>query len=256
MTEQNSKGAALVTGGAIRLGKALALRLAREGYDIALHYGRSADAAEATCAEVRALDVACETFSHDLADAAGIDGLLDRVHARFPNLTALVNSASGYTPGTIAETTPEQFDELFAVNLKAPLFLMQAFAKRCGNGAVVNVLDNKIAFHQFEYAAYLLTKKGLADLTRMAALEFAPTIRVNGVAPGVVLPAGSRSEEYVAWRVQGIPLQRQGSTDHIADAVLAFLDNDFATGQVVMVDGGEGLGQVGRNATQFDPDMV
>lgn len=256
MTKRTSKGAALVTGGAIRLGKALALRLARDGYDVAVHYGRSEEAARETCAELRALGVESEAFSHDLADAAGIEGLLQRVHARFPALNVLVNSASGYTPGSIAETTPDQFDELFAVNLKAPLFLMQAFAKRCATGAIVNVLDNKIAFHQFEYAAYLLTKKGLADLTRMAALEFAPGIRVNGVAPGVVLPAGSRSEEYVAWRVQGIPLRKQGSTDHIADAVLAFLANDFATGQVVMVDGGEGLGQVGRNATQFDPDKV
>lgn len=256
MSEGNKRGAALVTGGAVRLGKAIALRLARAGFDLAVHYGRSEEAARATCEEARALGVECEAFQHDLADTAGLGGLVERVSARFPGLSLLVNSASGYESGTIDETRPEQFEELFRVNLQAPFFLTQAFARHCDEGNVVNVLDNKIAFHQFEYAAYLLSKKGLADLTRMAALELAPRIRVNGVAPGVVLPAGSRSPEYIAWRVEAIPLKRQGGPEHIADAVLSFVDNEFATGQVVMIDGGEGLGQVGRNATQFDPEGV
>lgn len=256
MEKGKTRGAALVTGGAVRLGRVIAMRLARAGFDLALHYGRSEEAAREAREEARALGVECELFPHDLADTEGLDGLVGRVAERFPALNLLVNSASGYEPGTIAETSPAQFERLFRVNLEAPFFLTRAFARRCDEGNVVNVLDNKIAFHQFEYAAYLLSKKGLADLTRMAALELAPGIRVNGVAPGVVLPAGTRSPEYIAWRVEGIPLKRQGSPERIADAVLAFVDNDFATGQVVMVDGGEGLGQVGRNATQFDPEGV
>ena len=123
-------------------------------------------------------------------------------------------------------------------------------------GQVINIIDNKISFNQYEYAAYLLAKKTLVELTRMSALEFAPAIRVNGVAPGVVLPATTRSPEYVAWRVSGIPLQRQGGSEHITAAVLSLMANEFVTGQILVVDGGEGLANVGQNAAQFDQDKV
>jgi NAD(P)-dependent dehydrogenase (short-subunit alcohol dehydrogenase family) len=247
---------ALVTGGAIRLGKAIALDLARAGYNIALHYHSSEEQALATQAEIRDCGVACERFPWDLTDTGGLDGLVSRVKEAMPGLDTLVNSASGYVQADIANTREADFDQLFAVNLKAPYFLTQAFARHAGRGNVVNIVDNKIGFHQFKYAAYLLTKKGLADFTRMAALEFAPDIRVNGVAPGVTLPAGSRSDEYIAWRVQAIPLQRKGETDHITNAVLHLLENDFINGQVLVVDGGENIAGTGRNAGEFDPTKV
>ncbi len=247
---------ALVTGGAIRLGRAIALDLAKAGYHIALHYHSSEQAARETREEIRALGVECELFPCDLADTAALDELAAAVKARMPGLDTLVNSASGYVQADIAATREEDFDQLFGVNLKAPFFLTQAFARHAGRGNVVNIVDNKIGFHQFKYAAYLLTKKGLADFTRMAALEFAPAIRVNGVAPGVTLPAGSRSEEYIAWRVQAIPVQRKGETEHITRAVLHLLENDFINGQVLVVDGGENIAGTGRNAGEFDPAKV
>jgi len=247
---------ALVTGSAVRLGKALALDLARRGYDIALHYRSSAGPAAAAAAEIESAGARCVPFQADLADAAAIPGLLADVVNTFPGLSLLVNSASAYAQATIADTTPALFDEQFAVNLRAPFFLTQAFAARVDQGHVVNIIDNKIGFNQFEYAAYLLAKKGLVELTRMAALEFAPRIRVNGVAPGVVLPASSRSDEYIQWRIQGIPLRMQGETAHISAAIHALLDNPFMTGQVLVVDGGEALTGVGQNAAQFDQDKV
>jgi pteridine reductase len=256
---ENSAGgrpAALVTGGAVRLGRALALALAEAGYDIALHYGRSAEAAEQTAAEIRALGVECQLFQLDLVDVDGIPGLLGRAQAALPNLRALVNSASAYAQATIGATTAAIFDQQLAVNLRAPFFLTQAFARQVGAGHVVNIIDNKIAFNQYQYAAYLLAKQALADLTRMAALEFAPGVRVNAVAPGVVLPAGTRSPEYIAWRVGGIPLRRQGAPAEIARAVLYLLGSDFVTGQILTVDGGESLTGVGQNAAQFDQDKV
>jgi NAD(P)-dependent dehydrogenase (short-subunit alcohol dehydrogenase family) len=256
-----TRRAALITGGAIRLGRAIAVALAHAGYDIAVHYNSSAGPAEATAAEIRALGVNCRIYQHDLRDAAGLDRFVRRVATDFPQLSVLVNSASGYQSGRIAETSLDSFDSQFAVNLRAPFFLMQAFAahvQRNGltDANIINIADNKIGFNQFEYAAYLLTKKGLAELTRMAALEFAPEVRVNAVAPGVVLPAQSRSDEYIAWRVQAIPLQRQGETAHITGAILSLLDNQFVTGQVWVVDGGESIANAGRNATQFDPKKV
>ena len=248
--------AALVTGSAIRLGKAIALSLAGAGYDIALHYRSEPAKAAATAAEIRALGVRCQPFRADLANPPAIPSLISDAASHFPGLTVLVNSASAYTQATIANTTAAIFNTQFDVNLRAPLLLMQAFAEQIGRGNIINIIDNKIGFNQFEYAAYLLSKKALAELTRMAAVEFAPAIRVNGVAPGVVLPAGSRSDEYIAWRVQGIPLQRQGEADQIGQAILSLLQNEFITGHILVVDGGEALTNTGQNAAQFDPKKI
>jgi len=251
-----ARPAALITGGAVRLGRAIALALAGAGYDIALHYGRSAEAAETTANEVRALGVTCHSFSADLADATALPELVAQAQAALPKLSVLVNSASAYTQAPIAATTAEIFDQQFAVNLRAPFFLTQAFARTVERGHVINIIDNKIAFNQFEYAAYLLAKKALAEFTRMAALEFAPRLAVNGVAPGVVLPATTRSDEYVAWRVSGIPLRRQGTTGDITGAILYLVGSAFVTGQILLVDGGEALTNIGQHAAQFDPKKV
>lgn len=252
----NERPTALITGSAVRLGKAIALALARAGYDIAVHYNSSQGAAEATCAELRELGVECQAFQLNLSDVAAIRPFVATVKATMPTLSLLVNSASAYESATIAASSAELFDQQFAINLRAPFFLTQAFAAEVGQGNVINILDNKVGFNQYEYAAYLLSKKAFVEFTKMAAMEFAPQIRVNGVAPGVVLPATTRSEEYIAWRVQAIPLQKQGNPDHITHAILTFLDNPFVTGQILTVDGGENLAHVGRNAAQFDPNKI
>jgi len=243
--------AAIVTGSAIRLGKHIALNLARAGYDIAVHYNSSADAARETQAEIQALGVTCEIFQYDLKNAEGAAAFIAQVKETFPHLGVLVNSASGYTAAPIAETTTAVFDDQFALNIRAPFFLSQAFAAQVSSGNIVNIIDNKMAYHQYAYAAYLLAKKSLVDFTKMAALEFAPSIRVNAVAPGVVLPASVRSEEYIKWRIQGIPLNKQGHPDHIGQAVLNFLKNDFLTGQVIAVDGGENISNVGQHSENW-----
>ena len=256
MSERAARPAALVTGGAIRLGKAIALALAEAGYDIALHYHSSTQDAERTRAEIEALGVRCVPFRLDLAATEDFHAFMAAVQAEFPALSVLVNSASGYVQAPIAESTAAQFDQLFSVNLRAPFFLSQAFAAVVGRGDIVNIIDNKIGFHQFKYSAYLLSKKTLAEFTRMAALEFAPHIRVNGVAPGVTLPAETRSPEYLAWRIRAIPLQRKGETRHIADTILYLLRNDFVNGQVIVVDGAENIAYTGLNAGDYDQAKI
>ncbi len=251
MSNEQNKEAALVTGAAIRLGKEIALGLAQAGYDIALHYNASVGPAEETAAEIRALGVDCLLFQQDLSDTAVLSAFISRVHEQMPHLAVLVNSASAYTQASIVDTTPEIWASQFDVNLTAPVFLTQAFAAQVGRGNVVNIIDNKIGFNQPQYAAYLLAKKGLAEFTQMASVELAPAVRVNGVAPGVILPAGSRTAEYIAWRVQGIPLQRQGDPAHIVQAVRYCLENEFVTGQILVVDGGESLTNTGQNAATF-----
>ncbi len=246
------QGTALVTGSAIRLGKAIARGLAESGYNIALHYGSSQAAAEQTAEEFRSLGVQCELFPFDLLNEPDMQPLIDRVRSRFDDLSVLVNSASVYDAAPIAETTPDLFAKQFKVNFEAPYFLTQAFAKNGGSGCVINIIDNKICFNQYQYSAYLLSKKALAEFTKLAAIELAPAVRVNGIGPGVILPAGSRTSDYIQWRVQGIPVKQQGSTENISQAVNYILSNPFVNGQILFVDGGEGLTNVGQNAVTYE----
>lgn len=247
-----TQGAALVTGGAVRLGKAFALSLARAGYDIALHYNASREAAEATAEEIRGAGVECEPFPFDFSAEAEMAPLVEKVAARFPHFNLLLNSASVYQSAPLMETDRALFESQFKVNFQAPYFLTQAFAKARDRGCIVNIIDNKIAFNQFQYSAYLLSKKALAEFTKLAAVELAPNFRTNGIAPGVTLPADTRTPDYVKWRIQGIPLQRQGTPDNLCQALHYILDNEFVNGQILMVDGGESLTNVGQNAADYE----
>jgi NAD(P)-dependent dehydrogenase (short-subunit alcohol dehydrogenase family) len=243
--------AALVTGAGVRLGRAIADSLARAGYDIALHYNGSHAAATEAANEFRSYGVRCELFRYDLANAHDIGDLVARVAERLPHLSVLVNSASAYQGGRIADTSVETLNQQWNINFRAPFFLMQQFHQRVEHGQIINIVDNKIAYNQFHYVAYLSAKKALAELTKMAALEFAPRIRVNAVAPGVVLPASDRGEAYLEWRKAAIPVDRLGAPNNICAAIAAILENDFINGQIIFVDGGEAMNLVGRNALEF-----
>ncbi|MBZ5487656.1 SDR family oxidoreductase [Halomonas aquamarina] len=242
--------AALITGGATRLGRFFAESLADAGYDIALHVNRSRGEAEEVTRVIRAKGQACEIFTSDFLHDP-LDALIDAVWQRFPRLNVLINSASAYQAAPLARTDLAMLEAQFRVNLFTPLLLTQHFAKRVGKGCVINIIDNKVAYHQYPYAAYLLSKKGLVEVTQMAALEFAPHVRVNGIAPGVVLPTSQRSPDYIAWRLEGIPLHRQGTPAHLVRALHYLLDNDFVTGQVLFVDGGESILLEGRHSENY-----
>lgn len=243
------KKSALITGGAVRLGRELALYLSDAGYNIALHYNSSEKQAKEVKELIEKKGNQCELFKQDLSKTNELHNFIQLVSKSFPNLDLLVNSASTYTSSPILKTTPDLFDSQFLVNLKAPFFLSKSFALTFKEGNIINILDNKIAFNQYPYAAYLLSKKSLAEFTTMAAQEFAPNIRVNGIAPGVILPAESRSQEYIQWRIQGIPLKKQGSTKNILQTLQFILNNDFLSGQIITVDGGENSSFIGKNAT-------
>ena len=248
---QSPRPGALVTGGGIRLGQSIALALAQCGYDIVLHYRHSHDAAQRTAERIQDSGVHCHLLPADLADLDGFDAFIAQASRQCPSLSVLINNASGYIQRTIAQTGIDEFDTLFRVNLRAPFFLTRAFAAQVGSGNVINIVDNKIGFNQYQYAAYVLTKKALAEFTRLAAIEYAPRMRINALAPGVVMPADSRGSDYLAWRVSGIPLGRQGRSHAITLAISHLLQNDFITGQILTVDGGENIAHVGRNVGNF-----
>ena len=249
--KEQQRPAALVTGAATRLGLAFATALADRGCDIALHYHHSTEQALQQAALIRRRGVRCETFPFDLADDDP-GCLVEQVCHCFPRLQVLINSASAYDAGTIANTDRALLQKQFSVNFFAPYLLSGSFAKQVGCGSIINILDNKIAFQQYQYGAYLMSKKALAEFTKLAAIEFSPRIRVNGIAPGVVLPGETRTGDYIDWRIQGIPLQRQGRVEDLTRAMNYLLDSDFVTGQILFVDGGEGMNPQGLNAEDYE----
>jgi NAD(P)-dependent dehydrogenase (short-subunit alcohol dehydrogenase family) len=235
---------ALVTGGAVRLGRAIAIALGDAGCDVAVHHFHSASAAEEVAAEIGARGRRGVAIAADLSDARACAPLVEETRRQLGGLDVLVNSAALFLAGDLATTSLEDWERQFALNLRAPFLLSQAFAAALPaeeGGKIVNVGDARARRAGRGHLAYRLTKHALDHLTELLALELAPRITVNAVAPGAMLAAGG-DEEALARRVaSAIPLRRAGGDVPIADAVLYLLREDFATGVVLPVDGGEYL---------------
>ena len=197
----------------------------------------------------------CEVFVQDFTEPFDTDDFISRVARRFPQLDCIINNASAYEAANALDTHRALLETQLRVNFVTPLLLAASFAKRLGKGQIINILDNKIAYQQYQYSAYLLSKKALADFTTMAALEFAPDIRCNGIAPGVTLPGESRGDDYIQWRIEGIPLARKGRDSHLTTTLDYILQNDFLTGQILFVDGGESINLVGRNHASYTDEQ-
>jgi len=234
-------GTALITGGAKRIGRAIAVGLAEKGYDIALHYSSSKTEAASVVTEIRQHGCKCELFPCDFTRMDQVANLVPAVFARFPDCNVLINSASIFKQQRFLETEEAFFDESFAVNFKTPFFLTRDFAKHCRQGHVINLLDTKISKTSREFFVYTLTKKLLASFTELAAKELAPNIRVNGVCPGLILPPPGQGDEYLQEKAKLIPLRRKGDPANVVSAILFLLDNPFITGEWIFVDGGEHL---------------
>jgi pteridine reductase len=236
--------AAIVTGGAVRLGKALALALAGEGVRLAIHYHSSAGPAEETVAEVKALGSDAVAIQADLSQPAQAPLVIDRAAATLGQVDILVNSAAIFEPAGLAGTTEDIWDRHFATNLKAPFFLSQAFAAHVGAerlAYIVNIADWRGLRPDAGYLAYSLTKAGVLAMTTALALALAPNIRVNAIAPGAILPPPGKGQDYLDRLALHIPLARVGSPGEIAKTLLYFLQSDFVTGEAIFVTGGEHL---------------
>ena len=233
---------ALVTGGAVRIGRELALALGENGVNVALHYGNSAAQAAETASNIRGMGWEVETFPADLSDASQASGLMERVVQRFGQIDILVNSAAIFLPGGLNDTTEKNWDDHFNINLKSPFFLCRAFALHVGNqrqAAIVNIADWRGTRPGSHYLAYTLTKSGIITLTQSLAQGLAPNIRVNAIAPGAILPPPGGTAADLARRAEQIPLRRSGNPKEVARALLYLLQTEFVTGQILFVDGGE-----------------
>lgn len=235
---------ALVTGAAHRVGRAIALALAGQGWNVAVHYGRSDEAARNTADDLRALGVRAEAVGADLANEAEVRSLIERTEAVLGPVGLLVNNASTFERDTLATATRQSWDRHMEPNLRAPLVLMQQFAAwlpKEHDGAVVNIIDQRVLNLTDDFLSYTLSKVGLWGLTRTLALELAPRIRVNGVGPGPILPSTHQDQETFDAQARATPLQHGADPAEVAEAVLFLANAASVTGQMIAVDGGQHL---------------
>jgi NAD(P)-dependent dehydrogenase (short-subunit alcohol dehydrogenase family) len=236
---------ALVTGGAVRVGRALVLALAGEGMRLVVHYGSSREEAEGLVGEIRQTGGQAISISADLARVEEVERLAREAEAAFGGVDVLVNNASVFPDAGLDDTTPELWDHTLAVNLRAPFFLTQrlgAAMQGRGGGVIVNLADLAGLQAWRGYAAHGISKAALVHLTRVAARALAPEVRVVAIAPGTVLPPENLSQAEVERLAQRAPLRRNGSPEDVVRALLYALRADFVTGEVLAVDGGRLLG--------------
>lgn len=229
---------ALITGAAKRLGRAIALSLAENGYSIAVHYNSSKLEAEDLCGELAGKNVLAWPVKADLGKPAELDTLIDRTLKRCGGLSVLVNSASIFPPTTLRNMTAGDFYRNMRINAWAPLSLSRAFALKVKKGAIVNILDARLPGHDRSHIAYSLSKYALMNITRICALEFAPGVRVNAVAPGLILPPEGKGVSYIEQLKERVPLRACGTPRDIAEAVLFLVKSAYITGEILYVDGG------------------
>ncbi|MFO7889849.1 MAG: SDR family oxidoreductase [bacterium] len=235
------KKTALVTGGAKRIGRHISLALADKGYNIALHYNTSKAESKAVQDEIKAKNVDCILLQADLGDDQQVEQIIPKVLKNFEGLDLLVNNASVFERKTFLNTSRNTFDLHFNVNCKAPFFISQAFAQQVSEGHIINILDTKITKMSKYYFSYTLTKKLLYEFTGMAAKALAPCIRVNGICPGLIMPAEKMTDSMIASMIKKTPLKKKGDVEQVISALSFFLENDFITGEVIYVDGGRHL---------------
>jgi NAD(P)-dependent dehydrogenase (short-subunit alcohol dehydrogenase family) len=236
---------ALVTGSGIRLGRAIALALGDAGCNLALHYNTSVESVAQVKSELEKMGRRAQVFQQDLEDVAHVQELMSRVCKEFGHIDILINNAGIYPPGPGKAATPEKISRVFNVNLFSPWLLISAFASQLPpkmQGKVINISDGKIFRTGTDHFSYRVTKTAINTITAMFALELAPNITVNAIAPGTMLPL--QGYEHVDLQVvadRQIPLRQIGSPEIIAENVLHILSQDFMTGHVIRVDGGEFL---------------
>lgn len=247
---------ALVTGAARRIGRAIAESLAADGWTVAVHYHGSPAAADETVTAITARGGKAITCEADLADPAAVDRLIPGVIARIGPLGCLVNNASIFERDDILSATLASWDSHIAINLRAPFFLSQAFARQLpadAHGAIVNLIDERVWHLTPHFASYTVSKAGLWTLTQTLALALAPRIRVNAVGPGPTLPSPRQSQAQFEAQCRTVPLGRGTTPGEICDAVRFILAAPAMTGQMIVLDGGQHLGW-GQVARDVQPD--
>lgn len=243
--ELNQK-VALITGSAQRVGRALALALAQQGCQVVIHYGRSAQAARQTVAELAAQGARAWSISADLRDETALNRIVPFVLEQAGRLDILINNAAIFPPENFLEANSASWDQVMSVNLKAPFLLSQAFARALPAGRpgkIINLLDALAIRPQIQHFCYNISKVGLAGLTRAMAMALAErNIQVNGLALGLILPEVGDDPAEFERLARRVPARRPGSLPDVVQAMLYLLQgSDYVTGEIIRVDGGRHL---------------
>lgn len=240
MTE-SGRGVALVTGGARRIGRTIALALAGAGFDVVIHH-RAAGDDLSVIGEIEALGRRSAAVAADLSDEAQVRGVIPAATAALGPLSVLINNASVFLDDRVGTLSRASWDAHFETNLRAPLVLAEAFAAQAAAGAcIVNLLDQRVLKPNPQFISYSLSKAALWFATRTLAQALAPAVRVNGVGPGPTLPSIHQSQAEFDAEAANTPLGRRATPDEIAAAVLYLVDAPAVTGQMIAVDGGQHL---------------
>ncbi len=244
MADNISGRTALITGGAKRVGRAVAFALAKAGVNVVISYRSSSAEAEELVKETKKLGVKAWSIKADLGITEEREGLIDRVYEKTGKLDILVNNASVFPGSEFATLTFEELQENIKTDAWAPLVLGRRFAAKCEKGHIVNMLDSRVVGYDWMHVGYHAGKYLLGLFSREMAIQFAPKIAVNAVAPGLILPPEGKDMSYLESLKDRLPMKRVGDPGFVADAVLFLVSSNFITGQVIFVDGGRHLTEV------------
>ncbi len=246
-----NKNTALITGASQRLGKEMAICLAKKGFDLVIHYNKSQAQATQLLQELKQnYNINGAIIDGDLSDKSSAKKIANFMFENYPNWNLLINNSSIFNKSKFLDDLDEEFENNLAIHLTSPLYLSHFFAKnviakKIKNAQIINMLDKNIARTNTVYFYYLLSKKFLAEFTKMLALEIAPHIRVNGIAPGYVALETIVSTEYAEKIITKIPLQKICDIKNIIQTLEFLLENDFINGQILSIDGGASLNHAG-----------
>ena len=233
---------ALVTGAAKRIGKEIARVLVENHVNVIVHYCSSTDKdVEDALIDVNVPGVDTWKFQSDFSNIDNVDNFFEKIQSTVGTVDFLINNASIFSPSKISTLSIQDLNQALTVNSIAPFKLSQHMAKQKQEGSIINILDSRVKRYDMNYAAYQLSKNMLYQMTEMMAVEFAPQIRVNGIAPGIILPPEGEDESYIQKLSHRNLFSRSGKLSDITDAVLFLLSNTFITGEVLFIDGGENL---------------
>jgi len=232
---------ALITGAGKRIGHEVAVALSDEGVNIVVHYRSSADEAGELQGELRERGVKSWLANADFEKPEEYETLIERAWRIAGSLDILINSAAVFPPSTLDNVRFEDVIQSLQVNAWVPFVLSRDFARVAKRGKIINMLDSRVTSYDWAHVAYILSKHALATLTEMMAIQYAPDITVNGIAPGLILPPPGKDDSYLDHLVKTVPLKRRGDPGDVSDAIIYLLKSDFVTGQVIYVDGGRHL---------------
>ena len=236
---------AIITGGAVRLGKALACHLADQGWNLALNY-KSSNPAEVV-AHAQKAGVACKTYPGDLSDIAFAEGLVKQIVSEFSDIALLINCAANFIQENVEHTSTKTLIDTMHLNLMSPYLLMRDYKQQIGQGMIVNILDERITKNIPAFAAYSVSKVALEHATKLAAVEWGESVRVNAIAPGLILPPAGKGQEYLDKNKKNVPTRTHGDVADLTRALDYLIDSPFVNGEILFVDGGSSKDRMSQN---------